>query len=58
MSIFETMPTPEAKTEKPAEEKKVEVGQFQHEFKDGTVNIFKTREELMDAIDAENENSK
>ena len=59
MSIFEQMPTPEDKTvDSAVEGKEVKRGEFGKESKDGTVNFYETKKDLIEANEEERENSR
>jgi len=59
MSIFEKMPTPEDEIVKSSVEgKEVKRGEFMKESKDGTVNFYETKKDLIEANEEERENSR
>lgn len=59
MPIFEQMPTPEdAAVDASADKKEIKRGEFGKESKDGTVNFYETKEDLIKANEEERENAR
>ncbi len=53
MGILDQMPNFQAEKPKTAGESEFK---YKHDFEDGTVGLYKTKEELDDVVEAENEN--
>ena len=53
MGILDQMPNFQAEKPKTAGESEFK---YKHDFEDGTVGLYKTKEELDDGVEAENEN--